>query len=61
MASGSRDGHIVIWDVRLGKKIFWYKSHSKEVGAIKWSKDGYTLASGGSDKKLVLFDIRTNK
>lgn len=27
LASGSRDGHVAIWDMRMGKSVYYYKCH----------------------------------
>ena len=54
LASGSKDGHIGVCDVRAGM-IEKYKAHSQEICGLKWSPDGKYIASGGNDNKLTIY------
>lgn len=57
ITSGSRDTTIVNHDVRVQQhNISTLRSHSHEVCGLAWSPDGNTLASGGNDNTLCLFD-----
>lgn len=57
LASGSRDGNVVIWDPRVGQ-VARYKAHSQEICGLKWSPDGSYIASGGNDNKLSVFSAK---
>lgn len=57
LASGSRDGFISVWDIRVPKKLHVYKAHEKDVSGLKWNYNGRYLASGGNDRKASLFDF----
>jgi cell division cycle 20-like protein 1 (cofactor of APC complex) len=32
-----------------------YQAHSQEICGLRWSPDGYHIASGGNDNKLVVY------
>eukprot|EP00548_Thalassiothrix_antarctica_P014809 CAMPEP_0194174628 /NCGR_PEP_ID=MMETSP0154-20130528/8785_1 /TAXON_ID=1049557 /ORGANISM="Thalassiothrix antarctica, Strain L6-D1" /LENGTH=449 /DNA_ID=CAMNT_0038888121 /DNA_START=63 /DNA_END=1409 /DNA_ORIENTATION=- len=61
LSSGGRDSIVVNHDVRIARhKIATLTNHTQEVCQLAWSKDGKTLASGGNDNKLCLWDISTS-
>lgn len=62
LASGSRDRSIQIHDLRIGTReaISIYQGHTQEVCGLKWSFDGQTLASGGNDNKLMIWNTRSS-
>lgn len=60
LSSGSRDAQIINHDVRVAQHITsTYAGHTQEVCGLAWSHDGATLASGGNDNLLLLWDART--
>jgi len=57
LSSGSRDGAIVNHDVRVARhNIATLRGHEQEVCGLAWSLDGTTLASGGNDNRLCLWN-----
>ena len=58
LSTGSRDATIVQHDVRVSNHIAATLSHqhTQEVCGLTWSPDGETLASGGNDNLLCLWD-----
>uniref|UniRef100_A0A7S2WJG3 Uncharacterized protein n=1 Tax=Mucochytrium quahogii TaxID=96639 RepID=A0A7S2WJG3_9STRA len=72
--TGSKDCSIVRWDVETGKKLAKYpgqpatksisadkiKGHHDEVLSMSLSSDGRYLASGGRDKVVRIWDVRTD-
>uniref|UniRef100_A0A6S8FS00 CDC20/Fizzy WD40 domain-containing protein n=1 Tax=Aplanochytrium stocchinoi TaxID=215587 RepID=A0A6S8FS00_9STRA len=59
LSSGSRDSAIVNHDVRVAQhKVSTFKGHEQEVCGLAWSPDGKTLASGGNDNLLCLWEAR---
>eukprot|EP00957_Ditylum_brightwellii_P209992 15364458-Ditylum_brightwellii.AAC.1 len=61
LSSGGRDNIIVNHDVRVARhNVATLSSHTQEVCGLSWSPDGLTLASGGNDNKLCLWDAATS-
>ena len=57
LSSGSRDTSIVNHDVRVARHaVSTLCAHTQEVCGLTWSNDGDTLASGGNDNLLCLWD-----
>lgn len=55
--SGSRDTTIVQHDVRVAHHaVATLGTHQQEVCGLQWNGDGTTLASGGNDNLLCLWD-----
>ena len=61
LASGSRDGSIGLWDVRVRENRQLFYAHEGGVTSVAFSPDGLTLASGGRDKTVRLWDARTGE
>ena len=61
LASGSRDRNINIHDTRMSARDLAavYQGHTQEVCGLKWSFDGQTLASGGNDNKLFIWNTHS--
>ena len=56
-SSGSRDSLIINHDLRERRHIrSRYIGHQQEVCGLAWSPDGKTLASGGNENLLCLWD-----
>jgi cell division cycle protein 20 (cofactor of APC complex) len=59
LSSGSRDTSIFNHDVRVADHhVASLVGHKQEVCGLAWSPDGHTLASGGNDNLLCLWDAR---
>jgi tetratricopeptide (TPR) repeat protein len=58
LASGSRDGTLILWDVAerqpLGQPL---TAHKREVMSLAFSPDGKILASGSGDNTVILWDV----
>jgi cell division cycle protein 20 (cofactor of APC complex) len=59
LTSGGRDSLILQHDVRSANHLVsTYKAHEQEVCGLKWNDDGSTLASGGNENYLCLWDAK---
>jgi WD40 repeat protein len=65
LASGSRDGTIILWDVRTGKAERTLRAHKggayTQVLSVAFAPDGKTLASGSWDETVKLWDAQTGE
>lgn len=58
LSSGSRDSTILNHDVRAQNHIVSkFVGHTQEVCGLKWNDDGTTLASGGNENYLCIWDV----
>ncbi|KAL9377863.1 hypothetical protein Peur_029198 [Populus x canadensis] len=59
-ASCSVDGHIAIWDARLGKSpAIAFKAHNADVNVLSWNRlASVMLASGSDDGTFSIRDLR---
>jgi len=56
LASGARDGTILIHDVRVRDHVVGRLSgHSQEVCGLSWNKEGTSLASGANDNAICIW------
>ncbi|KAI3654619.1 hypothetical protein MP228_000673 [Amoeboaphelidium protococcarum] len=62
ISTGSRDRSILQRDTRIADQSASFEvkmvGHKQEVCGLKWSPDGQSLASGGNDNKLLIWDAR---
>jgi cell division cycle protein 20 (cofactor of APC complex) len=58
ISSGSRDGLILNHDTRAAEHREKLVGHAEEICGLAWSPDGCTLASGGNDNLVCLWDAR---
>ena len=57
LTSGGRDSLILQHDIRSHENIVSkYEGHEQEVCGLKWNEEGTTLASGGNENYLCLWD-----
>lgn len=57
LSSGGRDSIIIQHDVRSANHIAsTYAGHTQEVCGLEWNSDGTTLASGGNENFLCIWD-----
>ena len=57
LSSGGRDSAIIHHDIRQSRHIqSTFLGHQQEVCGLAWSPDGSTLASGGNENALCIWD-----
>jgi len=59
LASGSKDGTVIIWDIERLAAIHVLADHEDGISFLSWSPDDSMLLSCGRDKLLKLWDIKT--
>ncbi|MGK7933417.1 MAG: hypothetical protein AB4041_18565 [Microcystaceae cyanobacterium] len=57
LASGSRDGTIILWDAKRGQQICLLEEHSKSVTSLSFNHNGTRLASSSLDQTIKLWDV----
>jgi len=57
IALGMQNGQVFIWDFVTGRLLYSFHEHSAPVYAIRFSHEGTLLATGGEDKRVVLYDV----
>lgn len=60
LATGGTDYAVKIWDITTGDEKFNTPGHGGIIQSLSWNYDGSTLATFCKDKKLRVFDPRTN-
>jgi cell division cycle protein 20 (cofactor of APC complex) len=62
LSSGGRDSQIIQHDVRSRNHVVsTYVGHTQEVCGLKWNDEGSTLASGGNENLLCLWDASMSR
>ena len=54
-------GFIILWDLRIGKKILNFNGHVNNIVKCKFDKNTYQFFSCGSDNMIKIWDIRRGK
>ncbi len=61
MAWADADGNVTIYNYKNGEVEVKEDAHNSAVGGLAFSPDGKTLASGGVDKKINLWNVPTGR
>uniref|UniRef100_A0A914UKN1 Autophagy-related protein 16 domain-containing protein n=1 Tax=Plectus sambesii TaxID=2011161 RepID=A0A914UKN1_9BILA len=56
-----RTASICIGDVVPTRCALQFEAHEGEVNAVKWSPSGNRFATGGTDRKIKLYELANNK
>jgi WD40 repeat protein len=60
LVSGDAKGKVTLWNTVSGKMELDFEGHTGYVNAVASSPDGKTLATGGSDATIKLWDMKGN-
>jgi len=55
LMSSSKDGTMMIWDLREGRQLFTMKGHTGPVNCARFSSDGHFFASAGADQMVMIW------
>jgi WD40 repeat protein len=58
LAFGTQTGAVYLFNLRDQSVIVRYGGHQAAVRALAFSADGFRLASGGDDGRLILWEVR---
>ena len=61
LAAGYRNGALRLWEAGSWKECALVQAHPSFLWALAFSPDGKTLATGGSDQVILLWDVATLK
>lgn len=61
LASGSKDGAVLLWDVASSKVLATLTGHKDMVTAVAFAPDGKTLASSSHDPVIRIWDVTAGK
>jgi small GTP-binding protein len=61
LASGSRDGTVMFWDLASGRLRRSLDRHKSQVHSVAFDPQGGTLASGSGDKTVKLWDVASGQ
>src|SRR4051794_22136491 len=61
LASGAKDGTVIVWDLATRKPLVSVPGHKDMVVAVTFSPDGKTVAVTSHDADVRLYDAATGK
>ena len=57
LASGAKDGRVIVWDLSNGSLLTMLSKHEGPVYALSFSREGTVLATGGRDCAVRLWNF----
>ncbi len=61
LASGHKDGAVIIWDLQTNESRFILLEHTAPVQTVIFSPDGQYLFSGSDDKSIRIWDVEAGR
>ncbi|KAG2433509.1 hypothetical protein HYH02_012627 [Chlamydomonas schloesseri] len=61
LASGTKEGQVVIWDFDTRGVAAVLEGHNAAVTSVSWSRNGRQLLSGSEDASIILWDVQQGK
>ncbi len=61
MATASRDGEIILWDVDIGEIVGRWPAHNSRIRAVVFTGDATLLASSDTDRTVKLWDAASGE
>ena len=59
LASGGRDGTLIVWAMATGRKIFQARLGTKSVASVGFLDDGKRLIAGDDEGRIDIFDLQS--
>lgn len=60
LASGARDGEIILWDVETRNPLSQIAEHQERINGIALSTDGTLFAAIDAENRIILWDVTQN-
>ena len=57
LATGDRNGHIHVWEVESGQKMYSLMHHKRDITQLSWRADSNLLASSSEDGEVVIWNM----
>ena len=61
LASGGRDGTVILWDAVTEQPLHTLTGHTASARSVAFSPEGSILASGSHDGTIILWDVATQQ
>ena len=58
LVTGHEDASCILYDIRGGRTVQSFKTHSADVRSVRFSPNAFYLLTGGYDNRLVLTDLQ---
>jgi WD40 repeat protein len=58
---GKKQGKVLVFDIRTGKNVLTYQSHTNGIKAVGWSPDGKRIAAGTVEGTVQVIDVATGQ
>ena len=61
LSGGQTDKDVKVWNSETGQQVASLKGHTGDINSIKMAADGSYAVSVGTDRKILIFDIRCQR
>ncbi len=56
LASASRDGKVIVWDVQANRSVATLQAHVGAATSVSFTRDGHRLATAGDDGRVRIWE-----